>query len=225
MTAYPMAEIIARDIHSRLPDCANVGVDDLKNIAVLAAIEVAHRFHPARGTFANYVRRRMRGAVVDFLRGLDHISRDHRRLVKKIEELSVKLGPGIPPSAIRLAAGVDPSKDYLLGEMTMVPLSGTVRNTESIDVLSIIRDDADLPETKSIGREVREILALTLDQLKPRTRRVMELYYFGDRTMKQIGEEIGVNESRVSQLHANGLAKCRDILAVRGLQSYQQIAA
>lgn len=220
-----MALAIARDIHARLPLFANAAVDDLKNIALLAAIEAAGRFNPARGKFSSFIRDRMRGAILDHLRTLDPVSRDQRRVLNKIEELSRKLGPGVPPSAIRAAAGIDLSKQYLLGEMTWLPLSGDIQHNEEITVMDIIPDKSALADTKVLVGEVREILRVTMGQLKPRTRRAMELYYFGELTMKQVGEEMGINESRVSQIHAAGLAKCREIFAARGLNQYEQLAA
>lgn len=227
MSLEPIAATIAREFYSRLPASCTVTFEDLTNSAMLGALEIAGRFNPKRGTsFAQYARKRMRGAIADYLRREDHLSRRHRSVLKRVEEIEAKLGPGAPPSAIRAAAGVLPSQEHLLGLMSRAPLRISPTNDpDAPDVVTQIADKSKLADLKVMDSEVRKILGWTLSHLDRRSRRLMELYYYGDQTMAQIAVEMDIHETRVSQLHSAALAKCRQIFARRGVKEYQQLAA
>jgi RNA polymerase sigma factor for flagellar operon FliA len=188
---------------------------------MLGLIDAAFRFDEARGIkFETFAERRVRGAMIDALRRdawPRGVRRQRRELEAAREELRRELGA--EPSLADLAARIG-SDETRLGR-TIVRIN-TIESTSPLSAGENV-DGANLPaalvpsEPPSPDRayeeiEVRDRVRAAIASLPPRERKVIGLYYYGDATMKQIGAEIGVNESRVSQLHARAIQRLRKAL-------------
>ena len=216
----PFVESLARRMASTMPHSIVLG--DLVQDGVLGLIDAAHRFDEARGIkFETFAERRVRGAMIDALRR-DAWPRGVRRVRRELEaareELRRELGG--EPTLADLARRVGADEARL--ERTIVRIS-TIESTsplasfDSIDGASLpavlVPSEPPSPDRVFEQHEVRDRVRGALTQLPARERRIIGLYYFGDATMKQIGSQIGVNESRVSQLHARAMQRLRKILS------------
>lgn len=219
--SVPFVEALARRMAASMPNSIDLG--DLVQSGMIGLIDAAHRFDESRGIkFETFAERRVRGAIIDALRR-DAWPRGVRRMRRQLEaareELRRELGH--EPSLADLAARVG-ADEARLGR-TIVRIN-TIESTSPLASLDE-SDSADLPpvlvpseppapdqayETLEVRERVRAAIAL----LPPRERRVIGRYYFEEATMKQIGVEIGVNESRVSQLHARAVQRLKKALGV-----------
>jgi RNA polymerase sigma factor for flagellar operon FliA len=218
--SLPFVESLARRMASTMPHSIDLG--DLVQDGVLGLIDAAHRFDADRGIkFETFAERRVRGAIIDALRR-DAWPRGVRRVRRELEAAREELRRelGAEPTLADLARRVGSDEARL--EKTIVRIS-TIESTSPLATVDMT-DTATLPavlvpsEPMSPDRqyeqtEARERMRQALAKLPPRERKIINLYYFGDATMKQIGEAIGVNESRVSQLHARAVQRLRRILA------------
>jgi len=216
----PFVESLARRMASTMPHSIDLG--DLVQDGVLGLIDAAHRFDEARGIkFETFAERRVRGAMIDALRR-DAWPRGVRRVRRELEaareELRRELGgePTLADLARRVGA------DEALLERTIVRIStiestSPLANFDAIDGASLpavlVPSEPPSPDRLFEQHEVRDRVRGALAQLPARERRIIGLYYFGEATMKQIGSQIGVNESRVSQLHARAMQRLRKILS------------
>lgn len=215
----PFVQSLARRMASTMPH--SIDLSDLVQDGVLGLIDAAHRFDEARGIkFETFAERRVRGAMIDALRR-DAWPRGVRRARRELEAAREQLRRelGAEPTLADLAKRVGSDESRL--ERTIVRIN-TIESTSPLAKLDAI-DSSTLPavlvpsEPPSPDRlfeqaQVRDRVRKALAQLPPRERRIIGLYYFGEATMKQIGDEIGVNESRVSQLHARAVQRLRRLL-------------
>ena len=205
----PFVESLARRVAASMPHSIELG--DLVQDGMLGLIDAACRFDEARGIkFETFAERRVRGAMIDALRRdawPRGVRRQRRQLEAAREQLRRELGA--EPSLADLAARVG-SDEARLGR-TIVRIA-TIESTsplsagENVDgatlPAALVPSEPTAPDKAFEEKEVRDRIRAAIASLPPRERRVVALYYYGEATMKQIGAEIGVNESRVSQLHA-----------------------
>jgi RNA polymerase sigma factor for flagellar operon FliA len=217
--SLPFVQSLARRMASTMPH--SIDLSDLVQDGVLGLIDAAHRFDEARGIkFETFAERRVRGAMIDALRR-DAWPRGVRRVRRELEaareELRRELGAEPTLSDLARRVGADESRL----ERTIVRIS-TIESTSPMANLEMV-DSAMLPavlvpsEPPSPDRlfeqgQIRGRVRKALAQLPARERRIIGLYYFGEATMKQIGDAIGVNESRVSQLHARAIQRLQRLL-------------
>ena len=219
----PFVESLARRMASSMPHSIDLG--DLVQDGVLGLIDAAYRFDEARGIkFETFAERRVRGAMIDALRRdawPRGVRRQRRELEAAREELRRELGA--EPSLADLAARVG-SDEERLGR-TIVRIN-TIESTSPLVSRRArrridrcrprsCRPSPTAPDAAYEEREVRDRVRAAIASLPPRERKVIGLYYYGEVTMKQIGAEIGVNESRVSQLHARAIQRLREALGDR----------
>jgi len=217
--SLPFVQSLARRMASTMPH--SIDLSDLVQDGVLGLIDAAHRFDEARGIkFETFAERRVRGAMIDALRR-DAWPRGVRRVRRELEAAREELRRelGAEPTLADLARRVGADETRL--ERTIVRIS-TIESTSPMANLETI-DSAMLPavlvpsEPPSPDRlfeqgQTRDRVRKALAQLPARERRIIGLYYFGEATMKQIGDAIGVNESRVSQLHARAIQRLQRLL-------------
>ena len=215
----PFVESLARRVASSMPHSIELG--DLVQDGMLGLIDAAFRFDEARGIkFETFAERRVRGAMIDALRRdawPRGVRRQRRELEAAREELRRELGA--EPSLADLAARVG-SDEARLGR-TIVRIN-TIESTsplsagDNVDGASLpaalVPSEPPAPDQAYEEREVRDRVRAAIASLPPRERKVIGLYYYAEATMKQIGAEIGVNESRVSQLHARAIQRLRKAL-------------
>jgi RNA polymerase sigma factor for flagellar operon FliA len=199
----------------------SIELGDLVQDGMLGLIDAACRFDEARGIkFETFAERRVRGAMIDALRKdawPRGVRRQRRQLEAAREDLRRELGA--EPSLADLAKRVG-SDEARLGR-TIVRIH-TIESTsplsagENVDGAmlppALVPSEPQAPDRAYEDREVRERIRAAIASLPPRERRVVALYYYAESTMKEIGAEIGVNESRVSQLHARAVQRLRKAL-------------
>src|SRR5438876_2897923 len=219
VASLPFVEALARRMAASMPNSIDVG--DLVQNGVIGLIDAARRFDEDRGIkFETFAERRVRGAMIDALRRdawPRGVRRQRRELETAREELRRELGH--EPSIADLAARIG-SDEARLGR-TIVRIN-TIESTSPLSAgdnldgtmlpAALVPSEPPSPDKAYEEHEVRDRLRAAIASLPPRERKVIGLYYYGEATMKQIGAEIGVNESRVSQLHARAIQRLRKAL-------------
>jgi RNA polymerase sigma factor for flagellar operon FliA len=219
VAGLPFVEALARRMASTMPHSIEIG--DLVQDGVLGLIDAANRFDENRGIkFETFAERRIRGAMIDALRKdawPRGVRRQRRELEAAREQLRRELG--CEPSIADLAAKLGSDEKRL--NRTIVRIN-TIESTSPLATLEhgedsnlpavLMPSEPERPDAAYERSEVRDRIRAAIASLPPRERKVIGLYYYGEVTMKQIGQEIGVNESRVSQLHARAIRRLRDAL-------------
>lgn len=216
----PFVESLARRMASTMPHSIELG--DLVQDGVLGLIDAAHRFDEARGIkFETFAERRVRGAIIDALRR-DAWPRGVRRARRELESAreSLRRELGQEPSMADLAkrVGIDvPQLERMIVRINTIESTSPMANLDNLDSSTLpavlVPSEPVAPDRLFEDNQTRTRVRAAMAQLPPRERRILTLYYFGESTMKQIGQEIGVNESRVSQLHARAIQRLRRLLA------------
>jgi RNA polymerase sigma factor for flagellar operon FliA len=215
----PFVESLARRVAASMPHSIELG--DLVQDGMLGLIDAACRFDEARGIkFETFAERRVRGAMIDALRKdawPRGVRRQRRELEAAREDLRRELGA--EPTLADLAARVG-SDEARLGR-TILRIN-TIESTSPLSAgenpvltslpAALVPSEPRSPDKAFEEQEVRDRIRAAIATLPPRERKVIALYYYNESTMKQIGAEIGVNESRVSQLHARAIQRLRKAL-------------
>jgi len=228
VASIPFVEALARRMAATMPNSIDIG--DLVQDGVLGLIDAAHRFDEGRGIkFETFAERRVRGAMIDALRKdawPRGVRRQRRELDAAREALRRELGH--EPSMADLAARVGSDEKRLSRTIVRIntieatsPLATGEHLDESSLPTALVPSEPDSPDTAYEKAETRDRVRTAIQSLPWRERKVIGLYYYGEVTMKQIGAEIGVNESRVSQLHARAIRRLRDAL---GEMNQQKVA-
>ena len=215
----PFVESLARRVAASMPH--SIELSDLVQDGMIGLIDAARRFDDSRGIkFETFAERRVRGAMIDALRR-DAWPRGVRRQRRELEAAREKLRAtlGHEPSLADLAQAIG-SDEKRLGK-TIVRIN-TIESTsplsagENVDnstlPAALVPSEPTAPDRAYEELEVRDRVRAAIASLPPRERKVIGLYYYAEATMKQIGAEIGVNESRVSQLHARAIQRLRKAL-------------
>ena len=215
----PFVEALARRMAATMPH--SIDLSDLVQDGVIGLIDAAERFDEARGIkFETFAERRIRGAMIDALRK-DAWPRGVRRVRRELEAAREKLRVtlGHEPSLADLANEIGADEKRLGKTIVRIntiestsPLSCGDNVDESQLPAVLVPAEPERPDNAYEKVEVRDRVRGAIESLPPRERRVISLYYYGEVTMKEIGTELGVNESRVSQLHARALRRLREAL-------------
>ena len=227
----PFVEALARRMAASMPHSIDLG--DLVQDGVIGLIDAAHRFDEKRGIkFETFAERRVRGAMIDALRR-DAWPRGIRRVRRELEAAREKLRHelGSEPSLADLAEhiGSDEARlSRIIVRINTIESTSPLATVDSVAAANLPRVMVPLelptPDKACERGEVATRIREAIKALPWRERKVVGLYYYGDVTMKQIGSEIGVNESRVSQLHARAVQRLRKTLG-RDLNPNQVAAA
>ncbi len=215
----PFVESLARRMASTMPHSIDLG--DLVQDGVLGLMDAAARFDEGRGIkFETFAERRVRGSMIDALRR-DAWPRGVRRIRRELEtareELRRELGAEPTLADLAQRVGADESRlERTILRISTIESTSPLANLDAVDGMTLpavlVPSEPPAPDRLFEQTETRDRVRSALSQLPTRERRIMALYYFGDVTMKQIGEQIGVNESRVSQLHARAILRLRRLL-------------
>lgn len=216
----PLVKRVAYHLMARLP--ANVQLDDLVQNGMLGLLDAIDRYQEGFGAqFETYATQRIRGAMLDGLRENDWLPRSLRRELRRIEAAISQLehAHGRAPSEGELAAALGMSLvDY---QKTLQDARGhqlvyleDFSGEDGTDFLErhLSDDDAD-PASILEDRDLRSTLAVAIGGLPERERLMMALYYEQDLNLREIGEVMGVTESRVCQLHTQAIARLRSQIA------------
>jgi len=215
----PFVEALARRMAATMPHSIDLG--DLVQDGVIGLIDAARRFEESRGIkFETFAERRIRGAMIDALRK-DAWPRGVRRLRRELEAAREKLRAslGHEPSNADLAAAVGLDEKRLGKVVVRIhtiestsPLSCGDNVDESQLPAVMVPAEPERPDFAYEKHEVQARVRGAIESLPAREQRVISLYYYAEVTMKEIGAELGVNESRVSQLHARAIKRLREAL-------------
>jgi RNA polymerase sigma factor FliA len=219
----PLVKAIAVRVHENLP--VHVDLDDLIHAGVLGLFDAATKYDPEKQVaFSSYAKHRIKGAILDSLRQLDWASRDLRRRHKQVEAATRDLAAELQRSpteaevATRLNIDVDRWRQMMMELRNVGLISANTRATEHEDLPAPEYPSA--PETQPDHMCAREQLRFVLDKamttLPDRYKQVVVLYYTNEMTMKEIGGVLGINESRVSQIHKSALEKMNVALHLIG---------
>lgn len=213
----PLVKFVAHRIASRLP--AHVELDDLINSGILGLMDAIEKFEPARNIkFKTYAELRVKGAILDGLRELDWVPRSLRRKKKDIEGayhlLEQQLGRAATDEEVafqlaipldELHKNLDELKGVTLGTFVEVGEDGEGEST-----ISFLPDpDAENPHQIFQTSEIKDVLRMSMEMLPKKEKFVVQLYYFDELTMKEIGTLLNITESRVSQLHTKATLRLR----------------
>ena len=218
-TSLPFVQALARRLATSMPHA--IDMRDLVQDGMIGLIDASHRFDESRGIkFETFAERRVRGAMIDALRRgawPRGIRRVRRELEAAREQLRHKLG--CEPSLADLANHIDADEARLrrtIVRINTIESTSPLATGDSVDEASLppvlVPSEPPAPDKSYELEEVRERVRVAISALPPRERKVIGLYYFGEVTMKRIGAEIGVNESRVSQLHSRAIQRLRKLL-------------
>ncbi|MDR0702549.1 MAG: RNA polymerase sigma factor FliA [Azoarcus sp.] len=216
----PLVKRIAYQMMSRLP--ASVEVEDLVQNGMMGLLEALNRFEEGMGAqFETYAAQRIRGAMLDGLRDADWAPRSARRGMRRIEtairELEQKNGR--PPSEGELAAHLDmPLSEYqhMLQDARghQLVYFDDFSSGEGEDFLERHLGEAGPTPLELLeDADTKTRLVKAIEELPEREKMVMALYYDEDLNLREIGEVLGVTESRVSQLHSQAVARLRAQMA------------
>jgi len=220
VASLPFVEQLARRVAATMPHSIDIG--DLIQDGVIGLIDAAHRFDESRGIkFETFAERRIRGAMIDALRKdawPRGVRRQRRELEAAREQLRRELG--CEPSLADLAAKMGSDEKRLGRTIVRIntiestsPLASGENLDESTLPAALMPSEPEQPDTAYEKSETKDRIRAAIESLPAREQKVIGLYYYQEATMKQIGAEIGVNESRVSQLHARAIRRLRDALA------------
>jgi RNA polymerase sigma factor for flagellar operon FliA len=222
VVAYsPMVKFVAGRLGAGLP--SHVDDADLISYGLMGLIGAIERFEPERGIkFETFAMTRIRGAIIDELRSLDWVPRSVRSRAREIEAAQAKLEHELQraPSEVELADRLEMSEDDL--QMALLEIANssvyaldelwTVSDSsgDKVSLLDTIADDAAAdPQEALATSEVKERLAEAIASLPEREQLVVALYYYENLTLREIGEVLGVTESRVSQLHTKAVMRLK----------------
>ncbi|HST18063.1 MAG TPA: RNA polymerase sigma factor WhiG [Gaiellaceae bacterium] len=224
LTYAPLVKYVAGRLGSGLP--AHVDEGDLVSYGLLGLIGAIERYDPERDIkFETYAMARIKGAIIDELRALDWVPRSVRSRAREIEraiaELESRLGRAPTDEEIAQKLGI--SVDELEESLTDISRSSIAALDElwsatgegdQISLLDTLEDTSGPRPAEALDEtELREALADAIARLPEREKLVVTLYYYEELTLREIGEVLGVTESRVSQLHTKAVLRLKARLA------------
>jgi RNA polymerase sigma factor for flagellar operon FliA len=225
LTYAPLVKYVAGRLASGLP--AHVDDDDLVSYGVLGLMGAIERYDPERDVkFETYAITRIRGSIIDELRAMDWVPRSVRARARDIERAIGELERRLhrAPSDEEIAKKLGISEEELDDSLTDISRSSIAAldelwtvNTGSGDQVAMIDtiEDADAPDPQgSLSQaELKEAVGDAIARLPEREKLVVTLYYYEELTLREIGEVLGVTESRVSQLHTKAILRLKGRMA------------
>ncbi|WP_428420096.1 RNA polymerase sigma factor FliA [Methylibium sp.] len=213
----PLVRRLAHQMIAKLP--ANVEIDDLIQVGLIGLTDAMTRFDSAQGVqFETFATQRIRGAMLDELRGSDWMSRSNRKQQRDIEtavhKLQQQLGRAPAESEIAKQMGLSLA-DYqeLLGKVRgtqlvyLEDMSGDDGDNDFLD--RHVADENENPLGLLQDHRMRLALIEAIKTLPEREQFVMSMYYEQDMNLKEIAAVLGVTESRICQLHSQSIARLR----------------
>jgi RNA polymerase sigma factor for flagellar operon FliA len=213
----PLVRYVAGRVAAGLPQ--NIERADLVSYGIFGLIDALEKFDVSRSTkFESYAIPRIRGAIIDALRQIDWVPRSVRSKARSVEQsfASLEVSLGRPPSDAEVATSLGLSESELqkvFGQISyvgLVALDEAVSGWQDRDVATLgdtIADREPEPLSEVEVEDMRDLLTDTITQLTQRERVVLSLYYYESLTLAQVGQVLGVTESRVCQIHTKAVTR------------------
>lgn len=216
----PLVKFLAGRMAMRVPP--SVSLDDLVSAGVMGLLDAVDKFDPSRAVkFKTYAEFRIRGAMLDELRNMDWVPRSTRKKVHDMERaiMTVEAALGRPAEDVDIAEhmGVDMDTYYnILNKargIELFSLDEYIRDernhSESRKSFRSLMQGRDHPGHHLMAQEVRRVVAEAIKTLTQKEQMVISLYYYEELTLKEIGEIMGLTESRISQIHTKSIIRLR----------------
>jgi RNA polymerase sigma factor for flagellar operon FliA len=225
MDYSPLIRFVAQRIASRLP--SNIQIEDLISSGVIGLMDAIDKYDPSRDNkFKTYAEFRIRGAILDELRTQDWVPRSVRDKAKKLDRMSAELEQrfGRKPTDDELSQALGmPIEEFFdmnakvkgVQMFSIDDFGGTNGTAERRSLLdSLENPNSKNPFTQLRNASARDILRKHIEELPEKQKLVLQLYYFEDLNLKEIGRILEVTESRVSQLHTQAIEKLKKHRAI-----------
>ncbi|HEY3744405.1 MAG TPA: FliA/WhiG family RNA polymerase sigma factor [Bryobacteraceae bacterium] len=219
----PQVRLIARRIHERLPD--SVSLEDLISTGIVGLISAIDRFDPSHNvklkTYAEY---KIRGAILDSLRGLDWAPRQQRKRSKQIEsaiqtlEQKLHRSPVEEEIAAQLELSMAEYHEWLVDVrgVNLGRLESASNDEDGRDLLKYISDGEELWPSRLLERsELESLLAEAIGKIPQVERTVLSLYFHEELTLREISGILHLHESRISQLKSQAILRLRSYIEKR----------
>lgn len=220
----PLVKFVAGRVAVGLPH--NVEQADLVSYGIFGLMDAIEKYEPARGfKFETYAMSRIKGAIIDELRTIDWVPRSVRAKARAIERAYAKLEGELhrTPAEEEVVAELSMTREQFAQTLSQISLVGIVPLDELLSgsdqgeggqstLADTISDHTHDPVEAFEVEEVKEILAEAVEGMPERERLVLNLYYYNGLTLAEIGEVLGVTESRVCQIHTKGILQLRSRL-------------
>ena len=215
----PLVKYVAGRVSVGLPQ--NIEQADLVSYGIFGLIDAIDKFDPARNIkFETYAIARIKGAIIDELRSIDWVPRSVRSKARNVEKAYAKLEANLlrTPTDLEVASEMGISENDLHNVFNQISFVGLVAldemlsggdRGESTTLGDTIADKGEGPVALYEVAEMKQILASAINRLADREKIVLTLYYYEGLTLAEIGEVLGVTESRVCQIHTKAVLQLR----------------
>jgi RNA polymerase sigma factor for flagellar operon FliA len=215
----PLVKYVAGRVSVGLPSTIELG--DLVSYGIFGLIDAIEKFDNERSVkFETYAITRIKGAIIDELRSIDWVPRSVRAKARAIEKAYAKLEGQLlrSPTDAEVAAELGLSEQELQSQFSQISFVGIValdevlaggERGESMTLGDTIADRHDSPMAAYEVEEMKQILAGAINRLADREKIVLSLYYYEGLTLAEIGQVLGVTESRVCQIHTKAVLQLR----------------
>jgi RNA polymerase sigma factor for flagellar operon FliA len=221
----PLVKYVAGRVSVGLPQ--NIEQSDLVSYGIFGLIDAIEKFDPERNIkFETYAIARIKGAIIDELRSIDWVPRSVRAKARSVERAYAKLENTLlrTPTDSEVATELGISEAELQAIFHQISFVGVVAldemlssgggdRGESTTLGETIADKSEGPVAQFEGEEMKQLLAAAINRLGEREKMVLMLYYYEGFTLAQIGEVLGVTESRVCQIHTKAVLQLRSRMA------------
>jgi RNA polymerase sigma factor FliA len=204
----PLVKYVAGRLRTRMPD--SVDPDDLVSDGVLGLMDAIERFEPARGlSFQTFAVPRIRGAIIDGMRSMDFVPRSVRDKLRAVQRAQVLLEERLG----RVPEDTEVAREIGIPVQQLRDLSRQANsNHASLDDFDLADELSSAADHQVEQGDVNASLMRVVDQLAERDQVIIALYYFEGLTLAEIGQVLGVTESRVSQVHRRATTTLREKL-------------
>ena len=217
----PLVKFVAGRVAAGLPQ--NIEQSDLVSYGIFGLIDAIDKFDPGRGyKFETYAISRIKGAIIDELRSIDWVPRSVRAKARAVEQTyaSLEASLGRAPTDSEVASSLQISEadlQQIFGQISYIGIvaldevvsGGRTEKAVGATLGDMLADPGEGPMAAFEVQEMKQILAGAIDRLGEREKIVLTLYYYESMTLAQIGEVLGVTESRVCQIHTKAVMQLR----------------